>query len=303
MKNLYKAFPPGWSNILLPTHRRGATLAGIATYTPCAPKGVWGQRVAWSLVSVGGARLLPGRRSAWQPPVPAQEWNTLLADLRAIAGSFDSHTVYERRRGRKGLLMLLLDGDDPVAFVKAEEGKAPGILAEESALLLVERFDAKAFKTPRVLGSGIVAGWRYLVSSPMPPRMHRMVEGAPAEAILEEIAAVLSSREPPQALPDGWEPFHGDFTPWNLRQIGDATPWLIDWEETGWAPPNADRVFYAATAYALGRPTTNEPLTRSEAAAYWWEEVNKRVQAKLDAGLELRPLDHGMLEALSVGGH
>ena len=65
------------------------------------------------------------------------------------------------------------------------------------------------------------------------------------------------------------------------------------------APPDADRVFYIATADALGRGVSDKPLAPSEAVSYWWEEVNRRTRQKLDDGLELRQLDYGLLEALA----
>ena len=135
----------------------------------------------------------------------------------------------------------------------------------------------------------------------MPPLMHRMLNRAPSEDILEDISRVLANIEKPADLPTGWEPFHGDFSPWNLRHIGGGTPWLIDWEDAGWAPPRADWVFYVATAHALGYPITSEALDRSEAVEYWWEEVNRRAREKLDSGLALRQLDYGLMEAFAAG--
>ena len=87
MKNRYKAFPPGWNNIRVPVHSKGATLAGIATYTPCLAKGIWGQRVAWAAVALGGARLLPGRARNWEPPLQADDWSDLLESLEAMVAT------------------------------------------------------------------------------------------------------------------------------------------------------------------------------------------------------------------------
>ncbi len=301
MENSYKAFPPGWNNIRVPTHAKGATLAGIATYTPCVAKGIWGQRIAWGLVSLGGAKLLPGRVGAWDPPFEGEGWDRLIEQLRGIVGDFDSHTVYERRRMRRGLMMLLLRGETPVGFVKARELPGDGVVREELAMGLVEEAKPRSFQAPRVLGSGQVAGWRYLVTSPLPPRMHRMIEGRPPAEMIEEIGAVLSPLQRQNGTAQHWAPFHGDFTPWNLRQFGDGRPWLIDWEDCGYAPPGADEVVYLATAFAVGRTLGPIPLPASEAVAYWWEEMNRRIREKLEWGLELRQLDHGLLEALAAG--
>lgn len=301
MENHYKAFPPGWNNIRVPIHSKAATLAGIATYTPCVPKGIWGQRLAWTLVSAGGSRLLPGRTGDWEPPFAEDHWHELINQVRAIAGNFDSHTVYERRRGRRGLMMLLMDGDRPVGFLKARENPGDGVVREEEALRLVEKSRPTTFVAPRVLGSGEVAGWKYLVTSPMPARMHRMIEGEPPTAMVEEIRSTLDELERPAKAAAEWEAFHGDFTPWNLRRIGSSVPWLIDWEDCGYAPIEADQTLYLATAYAIGKTLSPIPLPASDAVRYWWEEMNIRIREKLDWGLELRQLDHGLLEALSAG--
>ncbi len=67
MNSRFKAFPPGWNNIRVPTHRKGATLAGIATYGPCAHRGVWAQRAVWGLVTLGGPRLRTRLEALKQP--------------------------------------------------------------------------------------------------------------------------------------------------------------------------------------------------------------------------------------------
>lgn len=301
MNSRFKAFPPGWNNIRVPTHRKGATLAGIATYGPCAHRGVWAQRAAWGLVTLGGPRMLPGRSAPWRPPFDPDAWQNLLDELRAAAGPFDSHTVYERRDNREGLLMLLINGDESVGFLKARGGDVSGLRREEEALGLAEAADVRTFHSPRVLGAGSVADWSYLVTSPMPPRMHRMPDDSPGPDILEDVAAALTGLARPDDTPEGWRPFHGDFTPWNLRQIGDATPWLIDWEDAGWAPPDADLVLYLASAYAVGRSVGPVPTDATEALRYWWDEITRRTNEKLSDGLELQPVDYGMIDALDAG--
>lgn len=301
MIDRFKLFPPGWNNIQIPVHRRAATLAGIATYGPCATKAVWAQRAAWTLVAVGGPRLLPGRSRPWTPPLPGDEWAHLLDELATIVGPFDSHTVYQRRDERAGLLMLLLNEDRSVGFVKARLDDSSALDREQRALTLAEQVGVTPFHTPTVLGAGSFVDWHYLVTSPMPQQMHRMLDEAPAPAILDAIAAVLSGLERPTDLAPHWAPFHGDFTPWNLRSIRGGTPWLFDWEDAGWAPPDADRVFYVASAGAIGHPVSSERLGRSEAVSYWWQEINMRIRQKLAEGTALGPIDYGMLDMLSAG--
>ena len=58
---------------------------------------------------------------------------------------------------------------------------------------------------------------------------------------------------------------------------------------------------YLATAHAVGNTLSDIPLPRSEAVDYWWHEMDRRIREKLEWGLELRQLDHGLMEALASG--
>ena len=115
------------------------------------------------------------------------------------------------------------------------------------------------------------------------------------------LLGLLAGLDRPENAPNDWEPFHGDFTPWNLRQIGNAAPWLIDWEDAGWGPPGADRVFYIASAYAVGRSVGEMPNDASQAVRYWWDEITRRTNEKLADGVELQQVDYGLIEALDAG--
>lgn len=295
--NSYKNFPPQWQNIKVPTVSRAAMLAGIGTYTPCLPKGVWGQRAMWALVKVAGPRALPGKSVDWTPPLDPNDWQQFLDALRQATGPFDCHTVYERRRGREGLLMLLMRAGRPVGFVKSRRGSGREVEQERRALDALERAAPRTIQTPRVLGAGQVSDWYFVVTTAMPPEMHRMLEEAPAAAINEDIEDALAALTKPEDTPAHWTPFHGDFTPWNLRRFKTGVPWLIDWEDSGWAPPGADAVFYRASASAIGRPVDDRPIDDDEAAAYWRDWVKDRTAANVAAGYELRPLDIGLLKA------
>ena len=65
---------------------------------------------------------------------------------------------------------------------------------------------------------------------------------------------------------------HGDFAPWNLRQLRGGSLVLVDWENAGWAPPRADEVFYRATRAALGHRLVQRCDTQ-EAVQFWRERV------------------------------
>lgn len=298
MVDCYKSFPPKWNNIRLPVEHRSAALAGVAMYAPCTSRGEWVQRAAWALVSLGGPRLLPGRSRPWRPPLATDEWHALLEDLADIVGRFDSHSIYLRPDDRQGLLLLLLDEDRPIGLVKARPGDPATIDREEQALLRVERASIGSFQVPRVLGSGIAADWRFLVMSPMPPRMHRVPPADRLAAVVGDIEAALSSQARPDAVAADWAPCHGDFAPWNLRRLDESVPWLLDWENVGWAPPGADWVFYRASSIAIGRPVGG--LTASEGTEYWRREVAQRIDHKLAKGSPPDRFEKRLLAALTL---
>jgi Ser/Thr protein kinase RdoA (MazF antagonist) len=91
----------------------------------------------------------------------------------------------------------------------------------------------------------------------------------------------------PDDLPSHWQPIHGDFVPWNLRQDGNGELWLLDWEDSGWGPPLADLLRYIVAYYSLGWTNPSqiarivrkilraEPLNaRVEAATFWLSHPN-----------------------------
>lgn len=295
----YKNFPPGWENIKVPLDSKAATLAGIGTYAPCLPKGIWGQRAMWTLVRLAGPRALPGRSFEWTPPLEPDDWQQLLDVMTSTVGPFDAHTVYERRRGREGLLMLLMNRGRPIGFLKARLGSDDEITRERLALEALEATPPRLFEAPRVLGGGTIDSWHFVITTAMPSGIHSMLDGPPPSAIHDEIEAALSTIPKPDGTAEHWRPFHGDFTPWNLRRFKTGRPWLFDWEECGWAPPGADAVFYRASAFAIGRPVDDTPFADDEVSSFWREWVQQRSAANAAAGLEERPLDRGLYEAFA----
>ena len=301
MTDRYKSFPPRWNNILLPSRSKAAARAGVAMYAPCTSRGVWTQRAAWRLVSLGGAALLPGRNRPWQPPLPPDQWRSFLDEVSKAVGKFDSHAVYQRADRREGLLLLLLDQTGPLGLIKARADDHTGIAREVEALMLIERASISSFRSPRVITSGTFADWRYLVLSPMPPRPHQVPKGGPTPQVLDDIVVALSELKKSSEVPAHWLPCHGDFAPWNFRQIGNSTPWLIDWEDARWAPPKADAVLYRAAAHALGRSDGHELPVDDEATEFCRTEVLGRIKDKQSRGERLERFDRRLLEALSGG--
>jgi hypothetical protein len=270
----FKDFPPGWGHIAVPTSGRGAALAGLAMYSACTPKAILAQRVARAAVRLFGARALPGAAVTWQPPAPPDVWEALCDEWRRDLGAFDTLATYHRVNSRAGVAMLLISNGRPVAFVKLRGDDASRLEREGQAARAVWAFQPRTFVIPQPLTSGAIQEWHYLAVSALPSQPHLPATNPPLEEIVEEIASALESLPRASDTPAHWRGMHGDFTPWNLRQIA-STRYLIDWEDASFAPPGADRVLYEATDAALKRGVT-PPRLPVEAVEYWMRRVEQR---------------------------
>ncbi|MFN2382933.1 MAG: phosphotransferase [Gemmatimonadota bacterium] len=292
-----KRFPPRWGNALLPAAPRGAALAGLALHSACRPRALVAQRAAWTLVRLFGTRSLPGPVETWDPPMTAADWAGLTAGWQADLGAFDGLAVYGRPRpGPAGFAALLLKHDRPLAFVKFRAA-GDALERERRAHVAIWNSRPRAFAIPEPLGAGQSAAGTWFAVRPLPPRLHRPAFGAPLGAILDEVrAGLVGGVAAPAGTPDHWQPIHGDFTPWNLRDVDQSVvPVLIDWEDAGWAPPGADEVLFRATEAAL-RGHRRPPSGAAEAIDFWRRTVSARSGTARDkrlAGGVLAAL-HGM---------
>jgi hypothetical protein len=86
------------------------------------------------------------------------------------------------------------------------------------------------------------------------PRFHKTPRWDPAllATVANEASTVLEDELiRPANMPLHWRPMHGDFVPWNLREDRSGLLWLLDWEDVGWAPPNADLLRYAVAFLSI----------------------------------------------------
>jgi hypothetical protein len=297
----FKEFPPGWGHLFVPVGDRAEAIAGIAMYTPGSWRGIVAQRAAWWGVRLGGPRLLPGRARSWEPPMDPRTWHELQERLREHVGDYDSWAGYVRRGGRTGLLLLLLRDGASIGFVKARAGGSAVIDNEYRALTAAHRSRPSAFVALEPLASGDCGDWSYLITAPLPPRIHRRADDAVLARVLAQVEMALASHPRPAGTPDHWVPAHGDFAPWNLRRFRRGGTYLIDWEEAGWAPPGSDMVYYAACAAALGRPVRGFTIDAGEATRFCRDRVHARIGRRLGRGEPLTALDRGLLDALAPG--
>jgi hypothetical protein len=295
-RQTYKTFPPGLNHLKVPTGSRRVAIAALTLYAPCSPLAVRGQWFASVCVRMLGTWSLPGRNIVWEPPMDVAVWDTLCAVWRRECGAFERFAVYERTQlERNGIMLLLFVRDAPLAFVKLRRaGDAAGLRQEFSTLQAVQRYDPRTFRAPAPVAVGDVDGWSYLSQAPLPTQLHRVAVDPPLVPIQQEIDAALAVLPRPAHTPSHWRPMHGDFTPWNLRELKDGRLILYDWEDVSWAPPGADLVLYdAAHAAITGRlPAAGQPR---EAVAYWTDHIRTRQPSNRRD----RHMHSGLVQALS----
>jgi hypothetical protein len=225
------------------------------------------------------------------------EWTVLQSVWTRELGEFDEVTGYSRLQPeRAGGALLLLRRGRAVAFVKLRRGEPGALVNESAAMRAVWSYGPQSFLMPEPLGTGGAEGWHYLACAPLPAGRHRPPHEPQLGPILAEIEGALSALPRPPGVPAHWRPMHGDFAPWNLRQLRDGRLALIDWEDAGWGPPGADALFYEATSLALwgGHPA---PTTAAEAVEFW----KRRIEPRPGTGRDLR-LATGLTQALSQLG-
>jgi glycosyltransferase involved in cell wall biosynthesis len=161
-------------------------------------------------------------------------------------------------KGRSSVLGLGRDGA-PTIFAVVEPAEWIGVRPPKST---------GSFSVPACLDTFQADGWTVRAYEPL-PRFHRPASWnlqrirLIAGDIGEAVAAVLPL---PATVSRDWQPMHGDFVPWNLRQDALGRCWLIDWEDAGWGPPLADLLRYVVAHYSLLPYTTAAIVARVNAA-------------------------------------
>jgi len=201
-------------------------------------------------------------------------WKALIRQWRLEIGDFDAVAVASRGGEDAALRLLLLHDGEPGALVKLAPAGRTGLEREETALRLLIRSRSRphGFTVPQVVAGGEADGWRFLLTRPLPPRIHRMASSPPLGRIVGEIHMGLSSLPRPSPLPNHWYPMHGELAPWTVRELPTGDLVVLDWENAAWGPPGADEVFYRAAASAL----TDEPpgpIHVREAVDFWRRKV------------------------------
>ncbi len=282
----YVRFPPRWHNVLVPVAPSAATTVGMSLYTASRTVPVLLQQGLWLGARLTGARLLPGHRETWTPPVPDEVWDQLVRQWRAVVGRpIDGIAIYERLQSQRAALTLMVCAGAASALVRVRPD--PAEFAHELSVSRAAATTAPdGFRVPAAVGSGVVDGHHWVAFEALATRPHRpryRVPDPTFDAISRLVESVVAR---PDGTPGHWRGAHGDLVPWNLRVARGAT-WLIDWEEAGWEPPGLDRLYLRATVASM-RPG---PVRRL-AVAPAWEEARLRlldiVAAQPNSDAELR---------------
>jgi len=276
----FKRFPPKWEHLLIPMSSPAAARTGLTLYAPCRPLGQVAQAAALWAVRLGGVHALPGKAQPWEPPMGKETWQRCWGEWRRL-GAIDAVALYERPQPkRKGLAVLLMTGGTPVAFVKLRERSSGDLSKERAVLTALGSVHQAVVWVPGLLAAGSVDGWDYIAMTALPGRRHRPPSRPDVEAVLRAVQPALATVPRPEGMPEHWQPMHGDFTPWNLREVPGLGLALVDWEDAGWGPPEADATLYTAAEVVLGRAPQPSNLPE-EAVAYWRRRVESREAGKV----------------------
>lgn len=281
----FKRFPPSGRGVFIPTDSRRTAALGICLYTVSRRPALVAQQLAYRLVALLGARILPGRSEQWEAPEP---WDELVAQWESCFGRIDSLAIHQRKHlDRVGITLLAARGGQPLAVIKVRDREA-GLLSEQRALAALVEMGPRTFRSPTPLGTGAANGWYWSAQEAVFARPHVPVFTAPAE-LFDEVHAALESISPRGETTTNWQLCHRDLTPWNLRRDSKGVLWLFDWEDCGLAPSDSDRAYFAAAARAV----RGVPMPRDldpKAIAYCQAEINARLNSRAGVKLPLRLL-------------
>ena len=274
----YIRFPPGRQNVLIPSRPRSALSIGMSLYTASQPRAVFAQNLLWLAAMTAGAWILPGPRESWTPAINHAALGELSFQWEQILGRpVDAYAIYERPQTHRAALTMILCAGRKSLLVRVRSN--PDELRQECLIsAAAQQRQTALFEVPRVVGQGGAAGWHWNAYETMATRPHRPARALQASGHSQISTLVEAVVERPAHVADHWRGAHRDLTPWNLRRSRGRT-WLIDWEDAGWAPPEADRVYSRAIRAATRRGAVfalDLTAAEHEAADYWAVELDRR---------------------------
>ncbi|MGI8760341.1 MAG: phosphotransferase [Jatrophihabitantaceae bacterium] len=286
----YVRFPPRWRTVLVPARAAEATALGMTLYPASKPLPLLAQRLLWAAARASGGRALLGARETWTPPMPRAEFAALWEQWCHLAGeTVDGLAFYQRLQASRAALTVLLCAGNRSMLIRVRRDAA-SLRLEREISEAARAARTRTFHVPVLAGSGQAGPWSWTAYAAFAQRPHAPARTAGRELTDEITELVESVLSRPVGVPAHWRGSHGDLTPWNLRRSAGTT-WLIDWEDTCWAPPGADQVYFTTVRAALRRgavvrlPWATE---LQEAAQYWAERVSGRSIVRAEHSLQRR---------------
>lgn len=240
----------GRTVVLVPTELKRIP-TGLWTHAACRPSAV----VLSNLIGLASRFWLwPLRAGAteWNPPFGFTEWAAWAKQASDSVGAEVGQwlVIPSASPHRRRFAMILLDEQRRQrAFVKWSRNPP-----NELALAAEERLVADPpayFVAPTLVDHGTVEGWSYTINEALPPGPHRpaALTAGDRRALVEEIHERLRDLGPTDSVVG-----HGDFAPWNVRELSSGQVAVIDWEQVGPTPVATDELWHVITmALATGK--------------------------------------------------
>ena len=244
------AFPVGKPQLFTESPRllsEGVLVYGFGRRLP-----TWTQRaLAWQVRMPGVRRLFSERKLQEPPACGWSNWHRIEQEVTRRnnwSGLSWVHFRSQWGKERSNMLGLASDGTPRVFVVVDPHGRTN----------LTDRIPStRSFRVITCIDRFSYENWSVRLYEPL-PRLHRpaRLDAARIRGVSEEVSLALRDLIPrADGIPSHWQPMHGDFVPWNLREDSQGQLWLLDWEDAGWAPPLADFVRYVVAYYSLGWTT------------------------------------------------
>lgn len=285
---------PGAGRIHLPTDMGRLAHHAMALWSPCRPRALLARRAVSVVLKSVGPKVIPGPRHHLDALGDAEPWSAIIDAATRTVGQSRLAIYRPPQHDRLGCAVLMIGPDGAVGFLKIRP-REDGGLAKEIEALAALGGSGGGLWIPELLQEGTRGPWRYALTSPIPTSMHVPSSGEALDSMMDNvyrrIIGVLG--DPPVR---GYEPMHGDLTPWNVRGLRDGRTAVFDWESAGWGPPGADHAYFWASAVAVG--LSRQPVSASpEIVAFWTDRLAAR---NTDSPREAR-LAARLLRAMSNG--
>lgn len=222
----------------------GRLPTGLWMHAACRPVTLAANNLVGHLAKIS-VRLVPSRANEFVPWIPGQTWQRIVSALGLKEGHFVAFQPSDTRRAR--MLLLTLDQHQrPVSLAKISK-LPPNPLAD----LALSRLQGNTnFRVPKVQDVWEEGGWWVSIEDPLPPGPHRPSRLNPAQRV--GLCTAISESVPEQASATE-AIIHGDFAPWNVRELAKTGLAILDWDDACIGPRASDAVWYAISSRLIRR--------------------------------------------------